>query len=254
MNVEITWGDDLPSIPRNENSSCVVIDVLRASTSVAVLLHRGARLVKIVKTVDDALALKCAMPDAILCGERGGLPPAGFDFGNSPVEFSTASVSGKDVILTTTNFTRIAVEAISKGFPYVYCGAFVNRSAVAKGILEEARETGNDLLLVAAGVKQTAYEDLVGAMYMAKHLRGLDGNLDIRFLAGLTWDGVPFDALPEQHAFILSLVKAGSRHASFLGSLGPRFQEDVSFSLQLDTVPGVLPRFDHALHGFINGA
>nr|MDO8118956.1 2-phosphosulfolactate phosphatase [Candidatus Sigynarchaeota archaeon] len=177
MNIEITWGDDLPAIPRNKNCICVVIDVLRASTSVAMLLHRGARAVKIVRTVDEALALKRSFPGAILCGERGGLPPAGFDYGNSPVEFSTADVSKKDVILTTTNFTRIAVEAISKEFPSVYCCAFVNRSAVAGIVRRKATAEGRDVLLVAAGTKQDAFEDLACAMHVAKYIEVLHGDV-----------------------------------------------------------------------------
>jgi 2-phosphosulfolactate phosphatase len=127
--------------------SAVVIDVIRASTTIVTALAHGARAVRPVATPDEARALARRWPGdpALLGGERGGEPPPGFDCGNSPAEYTPERVRGRTVIFTTTNGTRalLAVE----GAKQVAVGGFVNASAVVDWLGRQATE----VLLVCAG-------------------------------------------------------------------------------------------------------
>ena len=73
----------------SRRSICVVVDVLRASSSIVTLLARGASPVVAAKDIEEARAIHRRLPTYLLCGEQGGLPPPGFDYGNSPSEFSS---------------------------------------------------------------------------------------------------------------------------------------------------------------------
>ena len=84
---------------------CLVIDQLRATSTVVTALAHGARRIVAVRTVEEARQIKAARPDALLAGERGGLPPDGFDLGNSPRAFTPEKSGGKEIVLTTTNGT-----------------------------------------------------------------------------------------------------------------------------------------------------
>ena len=87
----------------------LVVDVLRASTTLAVLASRHPRALYVIEQVEAARALAARWPGAVLAGERGGLPPEGFAHGNSPLEALGARVRGKRVVFTsTTGAQRLA--------------------------------------------------------------------------------------------------------------------------------------------------
>jgi 2-phosphosulfolactate phosphatase len=129
---------------------CLVIDVLRASSTIVTMLDRGASEVLVCPTVEDARRLARAQPGRyLLCGEVNGLPPEGFDYGNSPSEFSTLDLSGRRLILATTNGT--AALAAAADAPAVLVGSLLNLSAAAEAALREARSRGLDIAIVCAG-------------------------------------------------------------------------------------------------------
>lgn len=149
--------DDAPS-----GAIAVVLDVLRASTTIVTALAHGARGVLPVATVADAERHAVAMGDrAILGGERGGVRITGFDLGNSPAEYTPQRVAGKTVIITTTNGT--AAVAASRAARVLLVGAIVNRAAVAAAI----RRIGGDdsaVHLVCAGTDgEVSAEDVLAA-------------------------------------------------------------------------------------------
>jgi len=117
-----------------EQSVVVVIDVLRATTSIAAALYSGARGVLPVMTVEEAVRVSENLhrngESALLCGEVGGLPPEGFDLGNSPREFVTEQVRNRRIVLKTTNGTVALVR--SHTARRVIAGALVNLSAVVE--------------------------------------------------------------------------------------------------------------------------
>src|SRR5205823_10380648 len=109
----------------------VVIDVLRATTTIVHALAAGAREVVPCLEVEDARRIAAELGKAaILGGERRGLPIPGFDVGNSPAEYTRQRVGGKTVVFTTTNGTRAMQRC--KFASRVLLGAFVNFSAVCR--------------------------------------------------------------------------------------------------------------------------
>jgi 2-phosphosulfolactate phosphatase len=91
----------------------VVIDVIRAFTNAAFAFSRGAREIYTVSGVEEALQLKAQIPNSLACGEVGGFPPEGFDFGNSPAQTSTLDLTGKSVIQRTGAGTQGIVRSIN---------------------------------------------------------------------------------------------------------------------------------------------
>jgi 2-phosphosulfolactate phosphatase len=147
-----------------DNSVCVVVDVLRASSSIVTLLERGATHVVAAKDTTEARSLHERLMDHLLCGEEHGLPPAGFDYGNSPSEFSRLDLAGKPVILATSNGTRIL--AALTDAPALLVGCLLNRTAVAEAAVAMARDRGLDVTVVcsaAYGGSVFVLEDVLGA-------------------------------------------------------------------------------------------
>ena len=148
--------------------TAIVVDALRASATAAMLFDAGARSILATREVDDALQAKAAQPDALLFGERGGIPPEGFDFGNSPREAYHAA--DKDVIFTTTTGAGRLVSSV--GAPLVLMGTTVNASAVA----QYAAQAGHNVVLIPAGLSGDpdfdAQEDRCAAVAIAMKAGG----------------------------------------------------------------------------------
>lgn len=106
----------------------VVIDALRATTTIAALMDAGARSVSAVSDIARARDM-ARSADALLAGEVHGMPPEGFDLGNSPVEALESDVRGRDVVLYTTNGTRALCSAKAD---IVVAGALTNLATVAR--------------------------------------------------------------------------------------------------------------------------
>ena len=122
---------DVAFLPRDlttpETSVCIVIDALRASSTIATVFGCGVETVAVAGTIEDARLLHRDMPGSLLCGEAGGLPPEGFDHGNSPVEFKGLDLDGRALVLATSNGTR-PLAALDTA-PAVYVGSLLNRTA-----------------------------------------------------------------------------------------------------------------------------
>lgn len=127
----------------------IVVDVLRATTSLLVLIERGCAEVIVASTVEAARRFGRAHPSVLTAGEEGGRAPEGFDFGNSPVVFARAALAGRHVVLATTNGTR-AIHA-ARGAAVTLVGCLRNRSAVAREAASTAAGGGRDLTVVCAG-------------------------------------------------------------------------------------------------------
>src|SRR6266516_3495678 len=180
-------------------SVCIVVDVLRASSSIVTLLGRGARPLVAAGSIEEARRLHQKLAGCLLCGERGGLPPPGFDYGNSPEEFSRLELGGKGAILATSNGTRLL--AAMAGAPAVLVGCLLNQRAVAEAavlcsaayggstfVLEDALGAGgivdsvlsagsplepSDAARFARDAFLTAGNDLPGAIASSYHAREL---------------------------------------------------------------------------------
>jgi len=136
-----------------------VIDVLRASTTIATALSHGARAVIPLDSPDDVVTRAKAFErrDVKLAGERKMLPIPGFDLGNSPSDFTREAVEGKTVLLTTTNGTPAI--ANTQGARDVVIASYVNYTAVLT-MLRTALRGGTDIAIICAGRdRQFALED-----------------------------------------------------------------------------------------------
>jgi 2-phosphosulfolactate phosphatase len=120
--------------------TAVIVDVMRATTSVVAAMTAGCRQVIPVRDVGEALTRARDFPPAerVMAGEREGEPIPGFDLGNSPLEFTPERVGGSTVILTTTNGTAAMLAAATASAATV--AAFTNVGAVARWVAEEGRD------------------------------------------------------------------------------------------------------------------
>jgi 2-phosphosulfolactate phosphatase len=146
--------------------SVVVIDVLRASTTILHALAAGASEVIPCLEVDDALSIASkSRSDYILGGERGGLPIDGFDLGNSPTDYTPDRVQGKAVIFTTTNGTRAMMRCRQAG--RVAIGAFVNAAAVVEWLTGQERVH----LICAGSAGRVSRDDVLFAGMLVERLQ-----------------------------------------------------------------------------------
>ncbi len=126
----------------SERGLIAVIDVLRATSTIATALAAGARRVVPVESAEAALALRAAAADRLLAGERGAHPIPGFDFGNSPAALLDLRVTGQELVLTTTNGSRALAWAGQQGPHFeVAALALVNTGAVVRVIAERAPQS-----------------------------------------------------------------------------------------------------------------
>jgi 2-phosphosulfolactate phosphatase len=140
----------------------VVIDVLRASTTMITALAHGAAGVVPVADVDEARRLAASLgPEALLGGERGGRRIPGFQFGNSPREYTAERVADRTVVITTTNGTA-ALHA-SNAAREIVVGAIVNRTAVAETVRRLAGDRGAVHLVCAGTDGVVSAEDVLAA-------------------------------------------------------------------------------------------
>lgn len=148
--------------------SAVMIDVVRASTTIVTALANGARAVAPVGSPEEAVARALGWPGggAVLGGERGGAPPPGFDCGNSPAEYTAERVRGRTVVFTTTNGTR-ALLALA-GAKRVAVAGFVNAGAVVRWLLGEP---GDALVVCAGELGRFCLEDAACAGLLVERLR-----------------------------------------------------------------------------------
>ena len=140
-------GERFRDAPEGERRRVVVIDAVRASSTIAHAVSAGAKRVIPVAAIEEAWELRRRLGGErpLLGGERGGIRIEGFDLGNSPESYTPRAVEGRTVIMTTTNGTRAmrAGERVGR----VVVGAFVNLPAVVARLLD----WGEDVLLAPVG-------------------------------------------------------------------------------------------------------
>jgi len=114
----------------------LVIDVLRAFSNAAYAFSRGAKEIILVSTVEEALALKAEIPNSRAMGEVGGLPPEGFDFGNSPTQILKEDLTGLSLIQRTGAGTQGAVRCVNADV--MLASSFVVANATVTHVLKIA--------------------------------------------------------------------------------------------------------------------
>jgi len=210
--------------PRDERRvAAVVIDVLRATTTLTVALAHGAARVIPVAGIEQAFARKAREPSALLCGERDGLKVPGFDLGNSPDEYREETVTGRTLVFASTNGSRAMLACAGCGVRRL--GAFVNATKVVESL------AGRSFVRLACAGKEGrfALEDAACAGWLCGVLAERGARIEgegARLAAALA----PHDA-----AAIRALLQ-GSAHGRTLRALGPAFARDVEFCADLDRI------------------
>jgi 2-phosphosulfolactate phosphatase len=126
----------------------VVIDVLRATSTIATALHNGAKEIIPVDSVERCIQLGKNMA-CITAGERDGQIAPGLQYGNSSFEYPREFIQGQILVLTTTNGTKLLHMALAKGATEIITGSFLNLSAVCDHLVAE----GKNVILACAGWK-----------------------------------------------------------------------------------------------------
>ncbi|OQB40163.1 MAG: putative 2-phosphosulfolactate phosphatase [Candidatus Latescibacteria bacterium ADurb.Bin168] len=225
MNIDLsaTWQE--ASTVTLRGHAAVVIDVLRATSTIVTAIQSGAREVIPVETPEDArLAAQEPRADrVVLGGERGGLKIEGFDFGNSPYEYTPRSVGGRTVIMTTTNGTRAF--AAARGANITVAAALLNVGSVADFLLRE----GRDVVIICAGTEgRVSLDDLycAGALIERILTPGADWVLNDGARLAVHWYGTNTGTSVD--------VLASCAHGRKLAELG--FHRDVEYCSRVDTV------------------
>ncbi len=227
----LTRGTAGCALAVRDGAVAIVVDALRASTTLAVLLAHGAARILVVARVEDARALAETLPDALLVGERGGERLPGFHLGNSPLEvLASPRMDGRTVVFTSSNGAqRLTASCLADR---VLVGSVANASAVATFARPYADATGRDVVCVAAG----KYPD---ETYVSPEDEATGAYLALRI-------GLPFaeDSQADADAWERRLVLDGlesifraSRHAQRLMEIG--YGEDVLYCTRPDTVTAV---------------
>jgi 2-phosphosulfolactate phosphatase len=207
----------------SEERLTIVIDVLRACTTIAHALHAGARGIIAVDSVEEALRRSATLDrdSTLLCGERDSVRIDGFDLGNSPAEYVSSAVEGKTLILLTTNGTRaLALAGASKS---CLASSFVTlrASAIRAASFEH-------ITIVCAGSKERfAFEDFLCAGMLLWEIQRESSKeycLD---------DGarLAVEAAQTHRAHLVSAIRAAD-HARTLDDLG--FGADVLLACEVD--------------------
>ncbi|HTU17364.1 MAG TPA: 2-phosphosulfolactate phosphatase [Gemmataceae bacterium] len=203
-------------------SVAVVIDVLRATTTMIHALAAGCVAVLPVAEVEEARCLADGMRAGrvLLGGERDGVPPVGFDLGNSPGEYTCTRCKGTTLVLTTSNGTRALLRAAAAERTLI--AGFVNYSAVCEQLVQETRPVD----IVCAGYHgDVALEDalLAGALveFLCEH-----GPVALNDAARLAWDCF------ENHGRVLDGALEISTGGAHLRSLG--YEYDIWAAARVD--------------------
>lgn len=211
----------------------VVIDTLRATSTVIAAMMAGAREVVPVATAGDAVSVtqRLGTERTLLCGERGSVRIPGFHLGNSPREYTPEVVRGKTLVLTTTNGTQAMLRA--QHAARVLCGALLNARAVAEELVAE----DGDVLMICAGTHaRFAIEDAItaGAIIEAtSEFAPITPRLSDAARVSLSlYDAARHD--------LIGALRDGD-HGSSLAALG--MDDDIDYCARLDVEHAPVPEF-----------
>jgi 2-phosphosulfolactate phosphatase len=169
---------ELSSVATPADDVYIVLDIMRATTTLAVLFDQGATRVLAAETVEQAREAAQVIPGRFLCGERQTKTLPGFDYGNSPAQFSQINLTNSEMILTTSNGTRALFACPREST--LLAGSFYNGQAVVSYALAQARARQCNISIVcAAEYGYFALEDTTCAGFLALELLRQEPQIEI---------------------------------------------------------------------------
>jgi 2-phosphosulfolactate phosphatase len=214
-------------------SQAVVLDVLRATTTMTAALHAGAREVRLFGSLDEARAAKSAWDvraagPVVLAGEQACLKPEDFDLGNSPREQVTHKVGGATVLLATTNGTRATVRV--RAAQRLYAAGLINAGATAKALVPQI-ESLHTVLVCSGTGGSLALEDVIGAGAILFALLQSTYRTDLAF-SDTAW--LAYHAFAAVRQRLPAALRLG---AGGVNVIEAGLEEDIDFAARLDAVP-----------------
>jgi len=207
-----------------EDYIVVIIDIFRATSSICYGIENGAEGIIPVSEVEECAAYREQGLDYLLAAERNGEVVEGFDFGNSPFSYTPEKVSGKTVVLTTTNGTHAL--HLSRKAKRVVIGSFLNLTALCNWL----KTQNENILLVCAGWKNNFnLEDTLFAGAVIEQLKGPKFKLDDPAIAA--------NDLFQIGKGDISQYLSKTSHGERLKKLG--IEKDIAFCLQVDLTTAI---------------
>ena len=205
------------------NSIVVIIDVLRATSTIATVLHNGAKCIIPVDSVAECIRIGKQI-EGITAGERDGQVAEGLQYGNSPFEYPREFVRGKTLVLTTTNGTKLLHIALDKGAKKIITGSFVNLTAVCNYLIEKKRPV---ILGCAAWKDRVNIED---TLFAGAVINRIKDHFDINCDASQIAETMYTDAKEDLYEF---LKNKNASHYHRLTKFG--LEQDIRYCLSADT-------------------
>jgi 2-phosphosulfolactate phosphatase len=200
----------------------VIIDVLRATSTIATAIYNGARSIIPVDSVAECIKLGKQI-DVITAGERDGKIADGLKYGNTPLQYSPEFIKGKILVLTTTNGTRLLHMALAEGAPGIITGSFCNLSAVCDYLVKQNR---NVILACAAWKDRVNLEDTLFAGAVISRIKN---NYQLNCDASQIAETLYIQAKDDLFGF---LKEKKASHYLRLMSYG--LEEDIRYCLTID--------------------
>ena len=212
------------------NSTVVIIDVLRATSTIATALYNGAAAVIPVASVQQCIELGKEV-GGITAGERDGKVADGLTYGNSPFEYPRDFIGGKILVLTTTNGTKLLHMALDNGAPEIITGSFPNLSAVCDHLISTQR---NVLLGCAAWKDRVNMED---TLFAGAVIHRIKQHFTMHCDSSKMAESLFLEAGEDRFAF---MQQRGATHYHRLTNYG--LEKDIRYCLTADQA-NVLPVF-----------
>ncbi len=204
------------------DSIVVIIDILRATSTIATVLHNGAKCIIPVDSVSECIRLGRQI-EGITAGERDGQVAEGLSYGNSPFEYPREFIKGKTLVLTTTNGTKLLHMALDKGAKKIITGAFVNLSAVCDYLIEQKKPV---ILGCAAWKDRINIED---TLFAGAVINRIKDHFDINCDAAQIAETMYMDAREDLFEF---LKNKNASHYHRLTNFG--LEKDIRYCLSED--------------------
>jgi len=223
------------------DKTVVIIDVLRASSTIVTAFMNGAKAIIPVGDMGEAskIAQNVDSDNYLLCGEKDGEKIEGYDLGNSPVEYTRDIVEGKNLIFNTTNGTKAIKKSL--GSSQTYIASFLNVGSIVK----ELKDQKNDVVLVCAGWKgRLAFEDMLLAGNIIYLLS--DGNLSNDSRDGAKVAFGLYDKFGDDISTVIHQSNHAMRLKDIIGS------SDIDYCCQVD-ITDMLPRLKEGMITLTDG-
>jgi len=209
----------------------VIIDVLRATSTIATALHNGAKYVIPVDSVAKCIELGKQI-NCVTAGERDGKIAEGLEYGNSPFEYSREFIEGKILVLTTTNGTKLLHIALDKGATHIVTGSFVNLSAVCNYLISQNQHV---ILACAAWKDKINIED---TLFAGAVINRVKDNFSINCDSSNIAETLYIEGRKDMFEF---MKKKNASHYQRLTGYG--LEEDIRYCLTSD-VTKILPFYE----------